>query len=334
MNDFMNESVDLKKLFLCFQRKMLLIIAVTVIGGLLCGAIYLIVRETTMPTKYQSLSKFYLEYTDPVTEALQHYNGYTWNDLLHADPILDHVVVILRDYRAAESYPELPNEILKEQLRDDALVGEILSDARLLTVTYTTDSPKTTAMYQKAMEAGLLNYAAAAREIDSMKIIRSTEPKLLIWDNHLHRAVIGGSILFLILALFAWWFYYLLDDSLYTIADAEKRYPFPVAGILMAGESVTAESLYFAETKENLAHMLCDKPNPIYLSVEGFPYPEGNRLRNADGIILEVPYGRRNGKLVDRCVSFMKNQNVEIIGLLITEADTRFLKQYYRGVKI
>jgi hypothetical protein len=46
---------------------------------------------------------------------------------------------------------------------------------------------------------------------------------------------------------------------------------------------------------------------------------------------LEIPFGGRNGKKTDRCVSFLRNQNAEILGLLITEADERFLRWYYGG---
>ncbi|MCL2051038.1 MAG: hypothetical protein FWG91_04850 [Lachnospiraceae bacterium] len=329
--NFMNESMDLKKLFICLRQKLMLVIIITLIGALLSGAIYLFVREIKMPTQYQSFSKFYLQFIyDPSGEVEQFYNGYTWNDLLHGDPILNHVV-----WAAEELKDTMPagllfdGEALKEQLRDNVFKGEVLSDRRLLTVTFTTDNPEKTAIIQKIMEIGLINYAAGQHEIISMELIRSSKPALMVWDNNLCRAIIGGAVLFLLLALFALWFYYLLDNSLYTISDAEQRYPYPVAGILLKGEKATSETLYFAETKENLAYFLKDKPNPAYLSVNELPYPKGEELRGTDGVILSVPFGKRNGKETDRCVSFLKNQNVEIIALLIIEADKKFLAKYY-----
>jgi len=331
----MNEGMDLKRLFICLKQKLVHIIIITLAGALLCGAVYILVRETRMPTKYQSFSKFYLQFIyDPSGEVEQFYNGFTWNDLLHSDPILHYVIIAAEEIEAAMPAGLLPyGEALKEQLRDNVLKGEVLSDRRLLTVTFTTDNPEKTAIIQKSMETGLLNYAAGQSEIISMELIRSSEPKLMIWDDNLHRAIIGGAVLFLLLALFGWWFYYLLDDSLYTISDAEKRYPFPVAGILLTGEKILDEQLYFSETKDNLAYFLQDKINPIFLSIDTLPYPKGEELRKTDGVILEIPFGKRNGKKTDRCVSFLRSQKVDILGLVITEADEKFLNQYYRGRK-
>jgi hypothetical protein len=290
---------------------------------------------------YQASSKFYIQFIhDPSGEVVQQYNGYTWNDLLHSDKILDYVfdaVEVNHDSALYFSdpiksiYPNVSDRIFKEQIRDNLIHGEILSDFRLLTITFTTTDQTKTEIIQKSMETGLLNFAADQDEIASMEIINSIESKLVIWDNHLHRAIIGGAVLFLLLALFAWWFYYILDDSLYTIADAEKRYPYPVVGILLKGETIETPSPYFAETKENLAYLLKDAQNPIYISVEKTPYPDGKKLREGSGVILEVPFGSCNGKKTDRRVSFMKNQDIKILGILIIEADKKFLKQYYNG---
>ena len=333
--EFMNEGIDLKRLFLCFKQKLLLIIAITLIGALLGGGTYLLVRLISMPVLYQSQSKFYLQYIyDPSGAVEQYYNAFTWNDLLHADPILDEVIAALKtlpDGKLVLNGAPESDEKYKERLRDNMLRAVLLSDRRLLTIFFTTTDPHMTSVVQKAVEIGLINYAAGSHEIISMEIIRSTEPQLFIWDDHTLRAAIGGAVLFLILALFGWWFYFILDDSLFTVKDAENRYPFPAAGILLVGESYETESLYFTETKENLAYILNDKQNPRYLSVEELPYPSGAALRETDGIILEVPFGGRNGKLIDRCVSYLKSQDVPILGLLITDADKKFLSFYYKG---
>ena len=325
--DFMNENIDLKKLFICLKQKLVLMLVITILGALFCGAIYIVARETTKPT-YQSFSKFYIQFIfDPSGDVIQAYNGYTWNDILHSDPVLDHVVAAMPDSSI------LSSEVLKEQLRDNVFKGEILSDLRLLTVTYTTDNPEWTKDIQQAMEIGLINFADNQREISSMELIRSSDVKRVIWDDNLHRAIIGGAVLFLLVNLFCWWIWYILDDSLYTISDAEKRYPLPVVGILTEGESVTTENFYFSEIKENLAYLLKGKTERLYLTVGKLPYPSGDELRKADAIILLIPFGNRNGKEIDRCFSYLKNQDTEATALLITDANVKFLKDYYGGHK-
>jgi len=332
--EFMNESMDLKRLFLCLMQKLHLIIIVTIIGAILCGGIYFIVRMVSMPTQYQSQSEFYLQFIyDPSGENEQYYNGFTWNTLLHADPILNHVVTALKSLpdgtKILAGNPET-DENYKTRLRENMMQAKLLSDRRILTIFFTSDDKEIINIVKQAVEIGLINYATEAHEIISMELIRSTEPQLYVWDNHLPRAVIGGAVLFFLLAMFGWWFYHILDDSLYTISDAEKRYPYPVLGILLKDESFASETPYFAELSENRAHIIKNKA-VHFLSVEDLPYPAGEVLRQSDGVVLKIPFGRRNGKLVERCISYLKNQDVEILGLYIEDADIKFLLSYYWG---
>jgi len=333
-SDFMNESMDLKKLFLCLKKDLVRIIIVTIIGAVMCGGIYLVVREIRMGKVYQSYSQFYIEFLkNSEDEINQHFNAYTWNDLLHADPVINQIVIALKEVPENEKILNmlLVDEDLKVMLRDNTFKGEILSDRRLLKVTYTSDFEAKVSAIQQAMEKGLPIYAAKLREVESIELVRSTEPELIVWDNQLNRAIIGGAVLFLLLALFIWWFSYILDDSLYTLNDAEKRYHYPVAGILLKGEKIDAERLYFDELKENLSYFLRESKNPLYLSVCKTPYPDGAKLRSYDGVILEIPFGHRYGKITDRCVSYLRSQNIKILGLIITEADRKFIGLYYGG---
>lgn len=332
--EFMNETMDLKKMFLCLKKDIIRVLIATLIGAVLCGTIYLSVRHFTRGVFYQSYSQFYINFAGEIeAEANHHYNAFTWNDLLHADPVIEQLISALKTIPGADeilSDKPLSEQELSELLRDDIFRGDLFSDRRLLTVTFTTHKPEKTVLIQTAMEIGLPIYAVGQREIDTMEVIRTTEPKLLVWDSHLHRAVIGGAVLFLLLALFIWWFKFILDDSLYTLADAEKRYPFPAIGILLKGENTDTEEFYFSETKENLAYILKDEPKPIYLSVQDYPYPDGTTLRNTGGVILLIPFARRNGKKIERCISYLQNQDTKILGLIITEANIDFLKLYYK----
>ena len=325
--DFMNEGIDIKRLFLCLWMKIGYILVITLAGALLCGVCYVFARETTKPV-YQSISKFYLQFAhDPNGDVVQYYNGFTWNDLLHSDMILNHVIAAMEDNG-------ISGKLTKEELRDNTFKGEILSDLRLLTITFSAENMEKTALIQKSMETGLLEFAVSRQEIISMELIHSTEPKRLVWENNLYRALILGAVLSLLLALIIWWVYYILDDSLYTIHDADKRYPYLIFGILLKGETIETADLYFKETKENFAMILKDEGNPYFLSVEAVPYPDGIDLRKATGVVIQVPFGNRNGKLVERCINYLRNLDIEILGLVITEAEEKFLNLYYWGKKV
>jgi hypothetical protein len=253
--------------------------------------------------------------------------------LLHTDAILDYAVAAIMKERP--DYAEVLEcgvsaGGVKEALRREGLLyGTILSDVRLLTITFTSDDPAKAAIAQEGVEIGLLNFAAAMLEFESFELYTSMGAKLVLWDDYIWRAAAGMAALFLILALFAWWFSFIIDDSLYTIADVEKRHPFPALGILLKGEDITNEEFYFAETKENLAHFLAGRVRPLYLSVEQMPYPKNAALRTCSGVVLTVPFAHHYGKAAERYVSYLRNMQVEIIGVLITDADEKFLKEYY-----
>jgi hypothetical protein len=189
------------------------------------------------------------------------------------------------------------------------------------------------AAVQRGMESGLLAFAADMPEFASFELYSSIAPRLVVLDNYIWRAAAAMAVLFFILALFAWWFCFILDDSLYTIADVEKRYPYPALGILLKGEDIRGEEFYFAETKENLDYFLQGKINLLYLSVEQMPYPKNAELRTCSGVVLTVPFARRNGKAAERYVTYLRNMQAEILGVLITEADENFLKAYYGETK-
>lgn len=373
--EFMQEGMDGKRLVLCLKKSLGRILLLTICGGLLSGGLYLLIRHFFMETKWQTRSQFYLQFVfDPKGEVEQSYNGYTWNDLLHADPIVGEInkaILESKDEGWQSLYPKEKTsypEVIRE-----AIKGEILSDRRLLLVTITTHQKEKTALLRTAMEEGLLRYAKGQQEILSIELIRSTEPELLLWDNRTVQAVIGGGVLCFLIALFAWWFAHILDDSLYVIADGEKRFPFPVLGLLVKTGEGEGRQPYEGELAENSAYLLKGMERIGLLSVEnqclqpqnrpkGNPTEEqtkaifdritkernlhpnretltgsscppdsgwGEFLRSLDGVILLVPFGKRNGRQIHRTISFLKNQNCRIQGILIVEGEEAFWRSYY-----
>ncbi len=356
--EFMQEGMDLKRFFLCLKKKLGLILLMTLVGALLGGVGYLLVRQLHMKTQWQAQSKFYMQFID-VGDSLQSYNGFTWNDLLHGDPVMDKVAAIMDLENRKETRAEV----------GEAIKGEIISDVRLLTVTVTTGNPGWSTEIQKAMEEALLAYAGEQTEITSMELIRSIEPERVVWDDRTLPAAVSGGILFLVVSLFGWLIYYILDDSLYVIADSEKRYPFPLLGLLVKNQGEGGSQPYAAELAENVSYLLGDVHKLAFLSVDetsgiatrtkltfdqimteriaGKSWETailelnmsagagevGKNLRNTDGVILVVPFGDRNGKKVDKTISFLRNQDCKIQGILIADGEERFWKCYYGSKK-
>lgn len=449
--EFMYESIDLKRMALLFRKKLGLIILAAACGAIVGGGIYLLFREAAMETKWQAQSQFHMRFIfDPTDGVEQSYNGYSWNDLLHGDPVVERIVAAIQnsdDERWSER--DLLGEdriaLCKELVRA-ALKGEIISDTRLLTVTAAAAEPDMAEMLRNVIEAGLLEYAGEQAEIVSFKLIRSTGPTRVIWDDRMPQAAVGGGVLFLVIALLGWWFVYILDDSLYVLADGEKRYPFPVLGMLVGSDgssgplrsgnkdrpqalgNMGGRQPYGEELAENVAHLLDNEHKLAFISVDELLFAHddeaanklvneatnettnkttneatnettnettneatneatnkatneardkkalksaaaagdgaagtknifdrlmkekvssqswettavrawpaaglGAMLRGMDGVILAVPFGRRNGRKLEHWISFLRNQDCKILGIIITEGDRLFWRLYYGG---
>ena len=97
--EYLNRGMDLKRLALYLQKKIWLVIMLAILGAT-CGSIfYQVVRSMKMPVEYASVSKLYISFgNDENGDVYQYYNGYTWNDLIDADPILDIVMSSLPGY--------------------------------------------------------------------------------------------------------------------------------------------------------------------------------------------------------------------------------------------
>ncbi len=387
---FMQEGMDIKKFALCLHKKLGAILLITALGAFICGGVYIMVRELVMETTWQAQSKFYLQFVNRAN-AEQSYNGYTWNDLLHGDPVMDKIMEAMERNRPSNLAGT--DDTTFRKMVEDALEAKILSDSRLLTVFATGSSEEWTALVQSAAEEGLLRFGEEQEEIISMEINNSIPPEVVVWSDRTAQAVIGGGVFFFVVSLFAWIFAYILDDSLYVIADAEKRYPFPLLGLLIKNSDGEDRQPYADELAENTAYLLKDEQRLLFLSPDdlsfinsgdGSPQKEGSTekgdgtgkkdglgrsvladkvrlifdnimenkalkpmwitstlqsdptvnsigliLREVDGVILAVPFGKRNGKQIDRTISFLKNQDCRILGIVIIEGNEKFWKRYY-----
>ena len=125
--EWMKEGIDVKLILLLYRKKVWISLLWALAGGLLAGGLYFIVHVLYAPAReYEAVSKLYLTFAaDDDGDAYQYYNGYTWNDLMKTEPILDKVM---------EGLPEGTD---REWVKD-TIAADILSDIRLLTITVRT----------------------------------------------------------------------------------------------------------------------------------------------------------------------------------------------------
>lgn len=349
---YMREGIDVKRLFLLMKNKIWLFAAITAAGVLLGCGIYLLVTQVLMPAReYQSVSKVYLTFAcDPEDYNELSYNGYTWNDLMATDPILN------------VTMEKLPAEVDRDTVIA-ATKAEILSDIRLLTITITTTQAELTTQIMAATQESLVHLGEKDPLFEKIEIYSTTEPKLIVWDNRMLQAGMTGGMIALAAIIIGILFWYLLDDSIYVASDAERRYQVPTLGIFTADEPGTFQSFgneffanvtYLCRGCKNIALVSADdagdtqKVSRLIDKVisAGQPAEEMNfipmempedapevyeKIRNTDGVIVTVRFGKRNGKRTERALSNLQKQDCQVLGIIIAEAEPEFLKAYYAG---
>lgn len=242
--EYRNREMDLKRLVLFFQKKLWLVIMLVILGATAGGILYQMLHSMKMPVEYQAVSKLYISFGhDESGEVYQYYNGYTWNDLLDTDSIMDLVMMYLPGYE-------------KEQVME-ATTAEILSDIRLLTITVRGEEEKFVREISRATENGLKEFGRESEELEQIKVIRSGVPQRVYWDDRTSAACITGAVILGVISLLVIGFNYALDEAVYVQEDIEKRYGVKALGILTRSQKGLEP--YARELKANIRYAVGEK---------------------------------------------------------------------------
>lgn len=312
---YADAGMDMKKYVLCLLRRFPLVLAAALLGGLLGAAVYMFVR--TVPEserEYQAYSKIYLDFAaDETGEVYQEYNGYTWNDLMVTDPILN----LTMNY--------LPSDYTREEVMA-ATEATILSDLRLLTITITTRDVKRTDQILSATDQALEAYGDRAKEFIRIETIQTTEAKLLVVDSRMAQAILLGVLLGFAFSLFAVTLYYVMDDRILVAGDIKRATDVSFYGYISAGE------LFRKDYENNLDYLKEKLGNVLVCDVVPGETLSGERLRElrlADGVILTVPYGKIHGVYLLYVIEQLHSQECNVCGVAIRDGDEKFLHRYY-----
>lgn len=316
--EWMNEGIDLKLMMLLYRKKIWISVVCALAGAVFAGGLYFLVHVVYAPAReYEAVSKLYLTFAqDDDGDAYQYYNGYTWNDLVKTEPILDKIIEELGD-------AALPREKVKEKIAAD-----ILSDIRLLTITVRTNSNDETEKLIRAFEKALVRFGEEKIEFDKIEVIEHGHSGLVTVENEMLRAVIAGLVIGFLLSLIGLAFACIIDDSVYVPSDFEKRYKLPVLGVKFAQKEALAKE----ELLENL-RLLEEQKGEIQTiaiaSVKEVFAQLGEMKKKKACVIFEVPYGKGNGKILERCMAEAAFLEVEVAGAVITQADELLYRLYF-----
>lgn len=316
--EWMNEGLDLKLLLLLYRKKIWISVVCALAGACFAGGLYFLMHVVYAPAReYEAVSKLYLTFAkDDDGDAYQYYNGYTWNDLMKTEPILDKIMEELFD-----------STLSREEVKIK-ITADILSDIRLLTVTVRSNLKEEAEVLIRACEEALVRFGAEQPEFDCIEVIEHGQPDLEAAADETLRAVLAGFVIGFLLSLLGLAFACVLDDSIYVPSDLEKRYDVPVLGVRFAGN----ETLGKEELLANLAFIKEKKGSVQTVCASSFQtsFAELHFIKEKEtSVILEVPYGCGNGKLIGRCMAEAQLLGIGIAGAVITEADERLYRIYF-----
>lgn len=354
---FMGEEVNWKKMMLLFLQRIWIIVCMGVAGAVIGSSLYLLIAVVfSGPTKYKVDGGFYIEFAEGMLEAHDYYNAYTWNSVVHQDQIMDATMNALQAAGVSG---------IERTYVADSIQADILSDVRYLCLAVTCDDPEKASLIFDACELALIQFGQNMKEFDSISVTHQPEPQAIIVPVMTWRAGTIGTTIGIFLAVFALMLSNLVDDSIYLQEELHDRYDLYVFGtISKASKKQSKLDLNWSkhcenELQNNISYRLNKSEQIAFIPVVDYmqeqtdistismlsditeiaiescfmPQKEEgfNKLRACDGIILGIPYGAKNGKLIRKYIDELQKQDCKIVGAILIEADARFQRKYYQS---
>ena len=344
--EYGKEPFDLRLTVLRLFRRSGLILALTAAGTLIFGGGYY-VKNVVLQREpvYRAETLYRVEYrvAEEKDVSTVHINEMTWNTYVDTELFLDEV----RRY--------LPGDAAcTDGEMAEAINAILASNLKVLTLTVTTKTPeKSLEIAQAAQKAMTQDFPDQISEIDSVSVIDSArEAESVYPDVRPLRAVILSALLSCFFALTAVLLSELGGDGIWLPGTIRRRYGLKTVGTLRSPELAENMEYLFREKKriavcpvqegidpvrvlEEL-RKVCGERQILWEQKEWIPVPSPvlcpescQALREADGILLAFAAGRRGGKQMEYTMEFLGQQDCEITGVILWDADEFLLNAYY-----
>ena len=310
--------MDVKRFVLLWKKNCITMFAAMLLGIVLGGVIYHIyyLQATKVPV-YETESIFYI--TANEASVYNYFNSYTWADEIRKAPILD------RAYEALlQEHPD--TNITKDDMKN-SVSADIMSDLRIVTVWIRTDQEETSRQISMAIAEGMVGFAEYVHEFDSIELWSVEETELVKKDYLIGHAMILGCIVAIVLWWICYSLFYAMDDMICVERDVTGITDIPVLGY-----DTKKKDPFFSELLEMNKNRIFDGKTIDRSSIGDEQWCTTLKNRQGDKIILEVPFHKMNRKMLELALSECRKNEVFVSGIVITEADDRFLQQYY-GIK-
>lgn len=316
---YWREGIDEKRFALCVKNKIWLVAAAALAGALFSGALYLIVRQAAQKApQYQAEVLYSIGYDiqeedEVLKEFINEYNAYTWGDMMKSDRVILFVM---------EALPDVERSVIEASVSTD-----IASDPEFLTALFTTEDEELSNRIAVAYNAAMAAFGETmhGRGLTGIEAWKTTPARLVEEENRVLYAAELGAVIGLLAGILALAGWYILDDSILVESDFQKKYPYPVFGYRTAKpdagfEASLAANLDYQAKKRAFREVTFAEVNRADADYDS--------LRETP-IILLVEWGTPCARLLGHVINTLTLQDVELLGIIITDADNRFLRFYY-----
>lgn len=308
------EGLDFRFFLLRLLNSIWIVFVAALAGAAICAGGYMLVKCINPAMKeYSRETKYYIDFAEDSTGiGYGYYNDYTWNDLMKSDDILNYTMSLL------------PEDISKETV-ENAVVADIISDVRLLTITVTTSDASVTDCIADATAKSLVHFPEDIKEIDGIRVIRDEEVEEIIVGDLTKNFGVFGLVFGAVVSLFGLWLVYCMDSSVYLPKDIENRFHIPVLGVMYKEgnekedaadnrEEFRANAGYLLKGKRQIALLWLGDNSKIKTFEQTEDKQQNNDVTNGQG-------EKTVGKTAQKIVQVMK----DAIGVAETEVTEAFL---------
>lgn len=311
---WMEEGLDLKRLFFLWKKKIVWIVVSAVVGAILFAIGYETVTSITDGEPlYQTTGDYYITFNfEEFENADDYYNAYTWDTILRQDILVD------------AALEQLPEGYTKEQIRE-SVAGEMLGDYRVLTVHVQNASAEVANAIAESYTMALENFPQKVDMLSQIECWNQIPAVVVEKHTKTANAAMLGAILGFLAGFFWLAFTAVLNDTVYTLGDM-KQY----SDLLFLGyETLQQDEKESRLLEENITRMIGEQIPITYWNadtpLETVPF---DALRDQQGLIMKLPFGKVTGKRLERILQQFALQGCVFKGCVITEVPDAFLKFY------
>lgn len=349
------EPLNIRLFVLLLLKKLPVLLAAGLLGAILAGGSYFLVKVTFGPAKeYEAVTDFYIDYALQADGTPHTYiNFATWDQLLKDDVFTDKILTHMSGVDAAEFLDEAEKaaKITKGELRG-YLSATVLSDWRIATTTVRTEDPKLTMGIEKALVQAMFDFGEQQKEIAEIRILQEPQQAtLVIADVRTFRACMTGAVSFVFVVALYLCLYYALDEGIRIPETFERRYGIPMLGtvcskelpvlakklltgkpaLLAADKGVDPEQVQSAlrnrgiETEGNFR--VAELFGQAETADDSEPVKRIGELADRE-ILLLVKAGAHNGKQIEKTLDFCRKCGLDVAAALLWEADEKLIRAY------